>query len=164
MELIKSNTAQTGLSGKWRFIGRFDFDGHGEFWNLLPDAPGLYRLNFDEKTYYVGQGKSIYRRLGDYYQPGQGIECDHRIHRALHRFNGAEVEAMTGPQFANGQIRRQTENSEIEALRSTGARVLNGHPDCIDNLQDRIEYHNDEILKLREQIAVLTAHPIAEQS
>lgn len=156
-DMLDASADSFKSNDQWRLIGRFDFDGHGEFWNLVPDQPGLYRLKFNENAYYVGQGKSIFRRLGDYYQPGQGIESDHRIHRALHKFNGAEVEVMTGDQFLDSSVRRKIETAEIDALRARGMRVLNGHPDCIENLQDRIEYYENEIAKLREKIAALTA-------
>jgi hypothetical protein len=142
----------------WQSVGRFDFDGHGAFWSALPDEPGLYRLRFNENTYYIGQGKSIVRRLGDYYQPGQGIESDHRIHRALRKFNGADVEVMASTQFLDASFRRKRETEEIDVMRAQGRRVLNGHPDCVENLQDRIEYYRDEIAKLEQKISDLTTN------
>ena len=142
-------------SDDWRPIGRFDFNGRGDFWmKFLPEQPGLYRLRFGKDTYYVGQAKSIHRRLGDYYQPGQGIEVEHRISRALHKF-GADVEVITGVQFASLRIRRKKETAEIEALEALGFRVLNGN--CVANLQDRIEYHLEEIHKFEGMIAALMA-------
>jgi len=158
------NQKESQSADHWQFIGRFDFDGHGAFWSALPNEPGLYRLRFDENTYYVGQGKSISRRLGDYYQPGQGIESDHRIHRALHKFNGADVEVMTGTQFLDISVRRKRETEEIDAMRAQGRRVLNGHPDCVENLRDRIEYHRDEMAKLEQKIFDLTTNLKADNN
>jgi hypothetical protein len=158
-----SNEKEPTTDSVWRAAGQIDFDSHGGFWSSLPDEPGLYRLKFGDRIFYVGQAKSVFRRLGDYYQPGQGVESDHRIHRALHKYGGAVVEVMTGAEFSNSSVRHRRESFEIEALRTSGMRVLNGKPDCVENLQDRIEYHADEIKKLEEKIATLTAKPTMEE-
>jgi hypothetical protein len=122
-----------------------------------PAKPGLYRLKFDDNTYYVGQAKVISRRFGDYHTPGQGIESDHRIHNALRKFGRATVEVITGDEFADSTFRHKREAEEVAALRTIGKRLLNGNPDSVQNLQDRIEYYQSEIEKLQTKIAKLTS-------
>jgi hypothetical protein len=124
---------------------------------IFPSEPGVYRLRFDENTYYIGEANNINRRVGDYHTPGQGIVGDHRIHRALIAKERVSVDVITGIEFADRPLRCKREREEIKAAYDSGKSLLNGgRYASAYSVNLDITYHEQEIKILREQLTKLS--------
>lgn len=141
---------ETPQISEWQSIGRITFEE--EKLSLpegVPTEPGLYRLEFENDRFYVGEASDIRRRLGDYlfYHPSVGIESEQRIYKALVNSHGANVYVLRGESFATRSARCIREYDEIRKLKSDKKEVLNG-----GNLEDRIAFHESEAKRLREKL------------
>jgi predicted GIY-YIG superfamily endonuclease len=153
--MSEPNNSQIGH--RWRPAGAITVLDNKITLPTAPDEPGLYRLHFGQDIYYIGESQNVNRRLSDYHTPGQGIESDHRIHNALIRYGKADVEVMTGDEFANKSTRCKREREEIQQARESGKKLLNGGKDSEENLRAKIKYYETEIETLQAKLKNLTS-------
>ncbi len=136
----------------WTNTARIEVQSGRVVLPALPNEPGLYRLSFgDGYTLYFGEAGDIQRRVGDYYfySPSTGIESEYRIHNAILNFRGADVSWVTGEQYAARSSRCVQEYQEIKAAKLANKTVLNG-----GTLEERIAFHERELTRLREKLAL----------
>jgi uncharacterized small protein (DUF1192 family) len=136
----------------WENFGSIKFkDGKLSAPENLPDVPGLYRLEFEKGTFYIGETSNLKRRIDDYllYYASVGIESEFRINKALLKSQGAEISLLRGPDFESKSQRCEREHQEIKHLKQDlNNTVLNG-----GTLEDRIEFLKLEIKRLETKLA-----------
>ena len=134
--------------GQWRYAGPIAVENGMISLPPLPDEPGLYRITLDDNAVYIGEAGDIKRRVGDYvrYYASVGIESEFRIHNAILKSTKAEIEVLTGGEFASRSQRCVREHQEIKKV--IGKKILNG-----GSLEERIAFLKKEIQRLEENLA-----------
>ncbi|MFA5040979.1 MAG: GIY-YIG nuclease family protein [Bdellovibrionales bacterium] len=114
----------------------------------VPKLPGLYRITLKNGRCYIGETRNLSRRLYEYRRPTKGVECEHRLHQAIIKNDGASLEifATGDPSLSEDAVRRRLEGVAIKKALDDGVRLLNDDgPNDPDRLREKIAYHQNEI-------------------
>jgi hypothetical protein len=109
-------------------------DGKPRFPTLEPRSAGLYRLTFSDGLKYIGQGKDLNCRLGNYRSPCAGVDVENILHLMLVDANerGDKVIVETFVTDNRHALERQQINAAIER----GEKILNkggsGYPKYVE--------------------------------
>ncbi len=138
-------TTEAAVSLRWVELGTVELDANGKLgFPTVPRTPALYRFRFDHGTnaeFYVGEASNLFRRLGNYRNPGPTQPTNQRI-GALMRSQltagvSVSVEAVLetailafGSKRLNANLENKAqrllmENAAIVELMVAGQKVLN---------------------------------------
>jgi hypothetical protein len=120
----------------------------------MPAVPGLYRITLNDGRVYIGEARSLKRRLYEYRRPTPGIEQEHRVHAALVASHGGKIDIYTEGDLSTRRVRCLLEKTEIERTIIAGVSLLNEEGEVsAERLRARILFLEAELFALRAKLA-----------
>jgi hypothetical protein len=105
----------------------------------------------NETEFYVGETKSIWRRLHEYYDPDVQAPTDFKVGEAIKHLSSKGFRIVVKYKPSTDRVRMQDET--IAALKSEGTRLLNDCPGYKWDIPQ--EKHEGERLKIQAFIDAL---------
>lgn len=122
----------------------------------LPDVPGLYRITLNDGRLYIGETKSLKRRLREYRRPTKGTEQEHILYHAIIEAKGGKLEIFTDESLPSKAVRRELEQAEIAAALAAGHDLINNDgPITPAKLRARIKFLEFELSATRRKLSEL---------